>query len=188
MAATVQPCADIATVVAGFPLAFDLDTAVGVQLDAVGLWIGQSRAIEVALDVYFALDDPDHGLDAGWLKGRYDPNTGLEILADEQYRLLLRAKIAINHWDGTIPTAYQSLSAVFPDHVIVIQDYGDMSMYIGLVGANLDSVSKALLTGGYLSVKPAGVRIVGYIVHDGPLFGLDAQNTTIAGLDTGYLV
>jgi hypothetical protein len=188
VAATVQPLADIAETLAGFPAAFDLDAAVGDQLDAVGLWIGQGRNIEVALDVYFALDDADHGLDTGWLKGRYDPDTGLQSLDDDQYRTLLRAKIAVNHWDGSIPSAYRLLGMVFPDHIPVVQDYGDMSMLMGLVGPSLDSVEMALFTGGHLSVKPAGVRIIDYAISNGPFFGLDGDSATVAGLDEGYLI
>lgn len=189
VSATVQPLADIAAVAAGLTAAFDLDNAVGAQLDAVGEWVGRSRAIETPLEgVYFSLDIAGLGLDEGWLQGQFDPDTGLVSLGDEQYRTLIRAKIAANHWDGSIPDAYRLLSLVFPDHVPVISDYGDMSMFIGLIGSPLGVVETALFSGGYLSIKPAGVQIVAHGLSPSyPFFGLDADNNSVGGLDNGYL-
>lgn len=54
---------------------FDVERAVGDQLDAVGARVGASRYLPVMLtDVYFALDDyMGIGLDLGVWKGPYDP-------------------------------------------------------------------------------------------------------------------
>ena len=64
-----------------------------------------------------------------------------------------------------------------------------MSIIIGVVGTTpLEAVPYALLTGGYLSVKPGGVRIRGYATQSilgEPMFGFDADNTTIGGFDGG---
>ena len=55
---------------------FDVDTAVGVQLDAVGVRVGISRRLPMKLiGVYFALDDVDGvGFDKGVWKGQFDPS------------------------------------------------------------------------------------------------------------------
>jgi hypothetical protein len=188
--ALVQPFADQQIVLESMPSAFDLDTAVAAQLDDVGLWIGQSRYLTIPLEnVYFSFDVVGLGLDEGNWKGPYDPETGLVALNDDDYRTLLRAKIAANHWDGSIPSAYRFLDDVFGGNTPIIQDNGDMSMYLGVIGPYiLTAVTLSLLKNGYLDVKPAGVRISGYVtasVLGTPLFGTDAETSTIGGLDVG---
>jgi len=115
--ATVQPFVDALSVSKGLPVDFDLDSAVGVQLDQVGLWIGIGRRINTPLTgVYFSFDTEGLGFNQGVWKGPFDPDTGVIELDDETYRLLLRAKIAANHWDGTMETSKAILDAVFnPD-------------------------------------------------------------------------
>ncbi|MGC7970039.1 DUF2612 domain-containing protein, partial [Salmonella enterica] len=71
------------------PFDFDLDQAIGVQLDAVGEWVGISRNITVPLaGVYFSFDIAGLGFDQGVWKGPFDPDTGLTTLDDDTYRLL----------------------------------------------------------------------------------------------------
>ena len=67
---------------------FDVDTAVGVQLDAIGVRVGISRHLPMKLiGIYFALDDVDGvGFDRGVWKGKYDPDDGIDSLDDETYR------------------------------------------------------------------------------------------------------
>ena len=82
---------------------FDLDNAVGAQLDAVGVRIGRSRLIPYALQgLFFSWGDPARGWGQGLWKGPYDVGTSLYQLDDDTYRRLLRAKILANCWDGTI--------------------------------------------------------------------------------------
>lgn len=186
----IKPMVDIQTVIGTMLGLFDLDTAVGVQLDDVGEWVGISRFLKTPLTgVYFSFDTDGLGFDQGTWQGRFDPDTGLTRLADEDYRTLLRAKIANNQWDGTIPGAYAFMSPVFPGDTFFIEDNCDMTMYVGVIGpVPLNAVTYALLTEGYLDVKPVGVRILGYLtpsVPATPLFGFDVNNNTIAGFDSG---
>lgn len=187
---SAQPQVDIQTCVGGMLGLFDVDYALGQQLDFVGEWVGVTRFLSIPLTgVYFSLDTVGLGFDEGTWLGPFDPIDGLVELADEQYRILIRARIANNQWDGTIPGAYKFMEPVFPGNTFFIQDNGDMTMYIGVVGAMpLDAVSYALLTEGYLDVKPVGVRIAGYVspsIPGVPLFGFDVENSTISGLDVG---
>lgn len=174
---------------ADLPRQFDLDEAVGVQLDAVGEWIGRSRRIDTPLTgVYFTWDDiASTGWDNGVWQGEFDPDSGLTVLPDDEYRLLLRAKVAANQWDGTIPGAYDIWTTAFTDSLIVIQDNQDMSMTVGVAGSQLSTVTQALLTGGYIPLKPEGVRVNYYAisVDSGPLFAWDAESEALAGWDTG---
>ena len=69
VAACVEPYADAQEALAELPTAFDVDTAVGVQLDAVGLWVGVTRYLHTPLeDVYFSWDLEG----VGWPGGRVE--------------------------------------------------------------------------------------------------------------------
>lgn len=190
VAALCQPSVDQQTVMLAMPAGYDLDTAVGSQLDAVGLWIGISRDLQIPLTgVYFSFDTTGLGFDEGTWLGPFDSTTQLDVLPDDSYRTLLHAKIANNQWDGTIPSAYAFLNPVLGADNLVIQDNGDMTMLMGVIGnVALDAVTTALLENGYLDVKPIGVRISHYIspsIPGDPFFGFDLANSTIAGFDTG---
>jgi hypothetical protein len=101
---------------------------------------------------------------------------------------LLKAKVAANSWDGSIPGAYAIWNAAFSGQsYIIIQDNQDMSMTVGIAGQPLDIVTRALLTNGYLPLKPEGVRINVYSITpvDGPLFAWDAESEALAGWEVG---
>lgn len=187
--ALVQPLVDQQALLAAIRDGFDLDTAVGAQLDQVGAWVGCSRLLKTPLtDVYFAWGAPGLGWAQGSWKGPHDPSTGMVSLPDDVYRTLIRATIAANSWDGTIPKAYEIWSSLFSGTglIIVIQDNQDMSMVVGVAGTYLDAVTKSLLTGGYIPLKPAGVR-VSYVVapQGGPLFAWGCDSDALAGWGFG---
>ena len=190
IAALCQPFVDGQAVLNAMPAGYDIDLAVGVQLDTVGQWVGESRNIQEPLTgVYFSLDITGLGLDQGYLQGPYDPSTGVVSLDDETFRTLLYAKVANNQWAGTVPSVYGVLAPVFPGGVVVLQDNSDMSMFIGVIGTTLNAAVTAMLENGLLDLKPVGVRIAGYIVSPTlPIFGLDVENSTISGLAVGSLV
>lgn len=168
---------------------FDLDVAVGAQLDAVGLWVGISRFVTVPLTgVFFSWNTA--GL--GWGQGNWGPPgaTQLVELNDADYLNLLLAKIAANQWDGTIPGAYAAWAPLFANtgNTILIQDYGDMSMTYALVGPTPSAVTLALYIGGYLNLQPAGVRIRAYLtpsVPSTPYFAWGLSNANMAGWGVG---
>lgn len=188
---SVQPFADSQDVLASMPALYDLDLAVGAQLDTVGLWIGRTRFLSVPLtNVYFSFDTTGLGFDQGTLFGPFDPTTGLVALPGANYRILLRAVAAANQWDGTIPGAYTIWNTLFAGtgFGILIFDNEDMTMDLALTGPLPDAVTLALFAGGYLSLKPGGVRINNFItptVPDAPYFGFDLENSGISGFDVG---
>jgi hypothetical protein len=189
LTAILQPFVETQTLLLSMPLKYDLDTAEGVQLDAVGLWIGLSRYVASELpNTYFSFDDADLGFDLGNWKGRFDPSGGVVRLDDFNYRLLLRAKIAANNWDGTMQGAFDGLTQVFAamGATVVIEDNQDMTMTIAITGALPTAVIRAILAEGYLPFKPEGVR-VNYLVPSiaGPLFAFDVDSAELAGFDSG---
>ncbi|MEL5710123.1 DUF2612 domain-containing protein [Serratia bockelmannii] len=153
----------------GIVPAFDLDDAVGAQLDVIGLWVGRGRRIRApAVNHYFSFDDPALGFDLGSWKGRYDTGDAYIDLDDDTYRTVLRAKIGANNWDGTVETLPAILSAIYPDGGIAISftDNLDMSMTITARGAAIPAITKEIIRQGYLSIKPMGIT-VNYEVVEG---------------------
>lgn len=184
--ACVRPFVEAQAALAMLPAAFDVDAAVGVQLDAVGLWVGVTRYLQTPLEgVYFAWDTPDVGWGEGVWKGRYDPDTGLSVLDDDNFRRLVKARIVANHWDGSVPLAYAAWRIAFEGtgSILVIQDNQDMSMSVGIAGIRPDAVFRALLLGNYIPIKPEGVRINWYAVtpDGGRLFAWDCEADGLAG-------
>ncbi|WP_186163593.1 DUF2612 domain-containing protein [Burkholderia gladioli] len=183
------PLVDLMNVLGGAPALFDLDSAVGEQLDTVGEWIGLSRNVSTPLSgIYFSFDVPGLGFDQGAWKGPFDPETGLVALDDATYLMTLRAKIAANHWDGTPEGAADILDALAPagTHVF-LEDHCDMSITIGIAGIQPSALYYALLKQGLLSLKPEGV-LVNYRITSGqgaPLFGFDIDNQYVGGFDQG---
>ena len=185
-----EPMVDLQNVLSAMPGKFDLDNAVGDQLDTIGLWVGISRDVPVPLtSVYFSLDIDGLGFDQGSWKGPFDPDAGLTRLDDDTYRLVIRAKIGANHWDGTLEASKAILDSIFGGGTFVfIQDNQDMSMTIGIAGVIPSAVFLAVLANGLIPLKPEGVRINIVIVTtvDGaPMFGFDMSNNLVAGFDTG---
>lgn len=191
LSAVLQPLVDEQQRLAEIPPLYDLDSATGSRLDAVGKWIGRSRNVPVPIaDVYFSFDTEGVGFDQGVWLGPFDPTTGLVSLPDDFYRLILRAKILLNRWDGTIPQAYEIWDTIFQGtgFSMVIIDNQDMSMDFGLVGNTAPPLTIALLLAGYLTPKPSGVRVAAYITPSVPMtpfFGFDVENDVIAGFDVG---
>lgn len=184
----VAPLVQIQSLMDGMRIAlFDLDTPpVGDQLDIIGQWVGVSRYVNVPLTGIFFSWDSDAAL--GWDMGIWQSASnagGITILPDAQYLLLIKARIAANSWDGTTEGAYAIFGLLFPDLTFLIQDNENMTMAIAVIGP-MDSLTQALLTGGYLPLKPEGVHINEYIVTPtGPLFAWDVQSSSLDGWDTG---
>lgn len=191
ISAVMASFVDNQTLLQTLPSDFDIDTAVGSQLDVLGIWIGASRFLAVPLTgIYFSWDGLyNEGWDLGTWQGVFDPSSGLIELPDDSYRVLLKATIASNNWDGTIPQAYAIWASVFgTGSIILIQDNQDMSMIIGIAGQPLGAINQALLTSGNLALKPAGVRVQYYAITPvaGPLLVWDAvPDAGSAGWETG---
>lgn len=156
----VQALADINKCATSMQTIFDLDVAVGAQLDAIGEWIGIGRELNVPLpNVWFSWNV----VNLGWNEGSWrDPNNPVNeviVLPDDAYRTLLRAKVVNNQWNGTIEQAYSVWDTMFAglNSSIDIVDNQDMSMEFILRGDQPDAITLALLNGGYLSTVPAGV-------------------------------
>ncbi|WP_368489334.1 DUF2612 domain-containing protein [Clostridium sp. BJN0013] len=119
----------------GFDNDFDIDYAIGNQLDILGQIIGVNRVLN-----FQPTEDFDPKLD------------------DDTYRLVLKAKIGKNMWQGTLPEIYTIWSNMFPDLKLNIIDNQDMSMTAVIEGV-IGQLKELLIANGYIIPKPSGVRI-----------------------------
>lgn len=169
---------------------FDIDTAMGVQLDAIGLWVGQSRKVNVPIaGVYFSMDTTGVGFDQGVWFGPGSSATGVTSLDDETYRLILKIKVAANSWDGTLSGAQQVLSSVASSGTyLFIQDNFNMSITIGVSGKIPSALFVALIQQVFSWIRPAAVNIASVSttgLSGTVLFGFDTQSNFVSGFDTG---
>lgn len=183
-----QHFADCQAVAQGIPGVFDLDTAVGVQLDIVGQWAGVTRFVPVPISgVYFAFDTGP-GFDIGPLKSPYDSSDGLTRLPDDYYRRVINAKIAANHWDGSLEGMESIVNLIFQgdSYDVSVIDGQDMSVTILMHTTNPNLISLGVLKSGMINIKPAGVQInFTKRSSDAPVFCFDIQNDNFAGFDSG---
>ena len=156
----LQPLDDASQCLEGMTLAFDLDYAVGVQLDTLGVIIGQSRTMT------------------------FQPSNGVSpVLDDTTYRLLLRARIARNQWDGTIDSLQSTWQTLFPGGQISVEDAQNMSATIVLSGA-FTSIAQDLIKNDLIVPRPAGV-LYNYTFGSLPAFGFGPATSVIGGFGIG---
>lgn len=151
-----------------------IDRASGEQLDNIGEIVGQPRVlIDADLIAFFGfqglslsrsygdLNDPSAG---GRWKSLNESSTGNIALADNEYRLFIRAKILRNKTVATTEDVIESIKFLFQaDRVNLLEDTGPASYRVA-IGKKLSQLEKNLLQYDYqdgvkrsLVVKPAGV-------------------------------
>lgn len=158
---------DITACILSMPKAFDIDTAVGAQLDIVGKWVGQARVVtNVLLTGFFGFADDPAALTFGELPSPSVGGVFYELgatfqatttLSDKDYRTILRARIVRNQSNGTLSAIENALQYVF-GVPCTVSDIGDMSLAIQ-VSAPITQTQEALLNTLDLLPRPAGVAI-----------------------------
>jgi len=113
---------------------FDIDNAVGNQLNTLGEIIGQSRFLDF---------DPPDGSDAK--------------LSDADYRKVLKLKTFTNYWDGTLSNLYAAWNSVFLDCTLLIHDNQNMSANVTLTG-KLTNMIKEMIYKDLIIPRPEGVQ------------------------------
>lgn len=151
---------DVTNCLLNFTNAFDLNYAVGVQLDSLGQILGISRTLP------------------------FQPSSGSPILGDADYRTLLLAKVYLNLWNGEADALQPLWQQIFPGGRIVIDDAQNMSATIVLSGT-FTSIAQQMITNGMIIPRPAGV-LYNYTFAELPIFGFDLNNGFIAGFDVGH--
>lgn len=154
---------DVSQVLVRLDTSLDLDLAVGAQLDMLGAVVAANRTVG------------------------FQPRAGVSpILDDTTYRLYIKAKIAQNQWDGTLPSLYPIWASLFPSGSIIIIDNQNMTADITLKGA-FTSIIQDLITNGYIVPRPEGVEYT-YLFGTLPFFGFGSSPGFIAGFGEGHWV
>ena len=120
-AVMLQAAELLALVQTEIPAAYELGTASGAQLNALGELLNVPRPL---------------------------PST-----SDEDYRFLLRARIAVHHWDGTNESLPEVLEAAFPGREAKLIDNQDGTVTASVSG-NLPFSLEELFP------VPAGIRLI----------------------------
>lgn len=133
---STRPLIDVSSATSGLVAAFDVDTAVGEQLDILGRWIGVDRTVEAPISgVFLEWDKERVGWDQGVWLGPYQPTDALTYLSDDVYRVVLKARIGINNWNGqngTLPDILETALAGTGIKMIIV-DNQDMSISVLIV-------------------------------------------------------
>jgi hypothetical protein len=168
---------------------YDLDNALGPQLDAVGVWVGLSRFVNIPVASYFSWGTNGLGWDQANWKGPFDPSSGLVPLNDDDYRFYLEIKIALNYTNGTVGEAQKILAEAFDmtGTYVFADDNLDQTYTLAIAGYLPNSTILALITHGYISVKPFGIgqKLAITSVNGAPLFGWGVENNYIGGWGVG---
>lgn len=189
VAANLQPLVDDQTALALFPIDFDINAGEGTQLDIIGQILGVSRTVNF-----------DFG-------GGVSP-----ILSDPLYRIILKARIILNQWNGTKDQIYDFWQQFLPEYPVLIMDNLDMTMSVLVFGVPNDTSGviafswdtdtdtekgwdegywgpftnslRLLIENGYFTPKPAGV-LVDYAFQDTAAFAWDIESDIFQGWDEG---
>lgn len=160
LTAVLNIATDISNLLSFINSAFDLNFAVGAQLDALGVIIGVSRIVP------------------------FQPSGGVSpMLTDDVYRILLLATVANNQWDGKIGSLYPIWKQLFPSGNIIIVDNQNMTATIVMTGT-FSSIIQDLITNGMIVPRPQAVSYT-YVFGALPFFGFDRNDGFIAGWDVG---
>jgi hypothetical protein len=152
---------DVSQCLVQMDTAFDLDVAIGAQLNMLGTIVGASRTVS------------------------FQPSNHVSpVLDDTTYRILIKAKIAQNQWDGMLESLYPIWASLFPGGTIVVEDNQNMSADIVLTGT-FTSILVDLISHGYIIPRPEGVQY-NFIFGTLPLFGFGDSPGFIAGFDQGH--
>jgi hypothetical protein len=147
----------------------DIDIAEGVNLDIIGDIVGISRILPDSIAVQFFGFEFQPGATPFGENGQLgigarfreegEPETATSVLADPEYRLLIRAKIIKNHGTGTGEDILSGLSFLFGAPLTVVEDYGTMAIRVS-IGRQLTFQEKSIVRELDILPRPAGVRIV----------------------------
>lgn len=110
---------------------------------------------------------------------------GVEVeYNDEQYRLVLRARIFLLTFDGSIYSLNKFFKMIFPEFPVIIMDNYDMTVTIGFVQEPTDDIKTILSDSNFLP-RPAGVEyIMDWQTDYSKVFGFEGQTPT-QGFDNG---
>ena len=159
----LQYWAQIKSVLNSLVSEMSIDSAIGSQLDVIGTIVGQSRTLP------------------------FQPSDGIDpVLTDSVYRQALKAKIAMNHWDGQLFSIEEKWADIFPGTAIAIQDNQDMSVDVSVSGA-LSTLIQEMIENRMIVPRPQAVYFnLLWAPQVVKLFSYDIENVDYDGYDVAH--
>lgn len=157
---------------------YDIDTAVGEQLNIIGRIVVVDRAFtgEVALNpgLFADPDGAEFGDTEAVFAALYVDQDGQ--MSDDLYRLVIKSKIIKNNSDATIESILYGMNFLLPNaDVLRVTDGEDMSFSVEFYGS-ITNLERWALLNAELVPKPQGVRFNGFLEgFDYVQFGDDTE-------------
>lgn len=151
----------------------DIDSAHDYSLDIIGRRVGVSRELPSYISKgYFAY----YGADGkGWGKGVWyrkgEATSDSILLADSDFRFLIKAKILRNFQDGTLDSLLNALTKLVGTNISVLDNY-DMTASVYVPLTTLSPIQAYVLQNMDILPRPIGVKYNFYDIGT-PHFGFD---------------
>ncbi|MGL5113585.1 MAG: DUF2612 domain-containing protein [Flavobacterium sp.] len=180
---------------------FDLNTAVGKQLDIIGKWVGIDRSYKGGLIPENVFGMVRYGQDRNGTGQRgfkrygedkagffltYEDTAGENLLTDEDYRILLKLQIVSNNSECTHKSIDEQLYQFFGDTVIAsTANQMDITYFINV--DNRAGLISVILEKNALPV-PLAVKVKAITYFNEPYFGFVRYGTDVISgtLKTGF--
>lgn len=164
--------------IASLPDALNIDVASGVNLDLCGKHVGQSRVLQgLAPRGLFGFRGATGargfsraGIGGGKWYRLGDPTTESVTLNDDDYRFLIRCRIARNYQIGTIDDISDALEFIFGSDSAVFDQY-DMSLSVLVRSDNISDFKRYAIKTLDILPRPDGVGINFYFAVPVQAFG-----------------
>jgi hypothetical protein len=204
-------CATCDLVARDIEAAFDINTAVGTQLDVIGEYVGFSRRvlIQPERDYYRWVDstlpvtctgftDYAGGVNQSSVFYKYSfARSSISDLEDEEYRALLKLKIVLNNSDHSLYSISNLLYDIFGLDVVCYDNEGMSISYfftpngqrLGLVALQQNMLPKPMgvrINGALTSEDPAA--LMGFTDYDNPNPGIGLLDYGSSSYDTSYWI
>ncbi len=147
-------------------MSYDIDTAVGDQLDVIGRIVVIDRGFES-----FVVFDPDtyfggsgDACQFGGIDSQFESTGSVssQEVSDAIFRVLIRAKIAKNNNDATLDGIASALSFITESSPIRVVDNENMTMSVSF-GSELTDIERFVFNTFDVVPRPQGVRFLGYV-------------------------
>lgn len=139
-----------------------INTGQGKQLDGIGEIVAQDRRINKAVAVAFFgfLGQPSaRGFEQARFRDENENWLASYTLADDEYRLVLWAKVAKNTADGTAEDTIESLKFIFDAPAAFIEEIGNAKIAVG-IGRRLLPSDVILADAFDLFIRAGGVGVI----------------------------
>lgn len=156
---------DITNVYQDVRTSYDIDAAVGEQLNVIGRIVVLDRSYEskviYGINTYFGADTLASQFGGAGAQFNAPGTTITQEVSDAIFRVLIRAKIAKNNSDSTLDGIVKALSYITSSSNIQVIDNEDMTFSVSF-GSELNDVERFVFDTFDVTPRPQGVQFLGY--------------------------